>query len=102
MSKYVQLVQALESGIASVKFEKPVSRITLNFCQKTRAHGARHFWRKNIPQLQFMNPNVKFDVKLSQEKIKPSIELALPSGAKTLDITGLSSQDVVKKLLSSL
>ncbi|OLY81914.1 hypothetical protein AYI68_g3974 [Smittium mucronatum] len=102
MTKYTQLVHSLETGIASVKISQPVTSITLKFCQQTRSHGARHFWRKNMSQLQYMNPQVRFNVELSKEKIKPLLEIQAPSGLKTLDITGLNSSDIVKKLLSSL
>ncbi|PVU92466.1 hypothetical protein BB559_002876 [Furculomyces boomerangus] len=98
LSKYQQLVQGLESGFASIKLKDSVKALTLNICQQSRSHGARHFWRENLPQLYYMNPNVKFTVNNSKEKIKPSIELETNSGKKVLDITGLSSQDIVRKL----
>ncbi|PVU95092.1 hypothetical protein BB561_002055 [Smittium simulii] len=101
MNNFQKIVQKLETGSAAVKLNPGLKSLNLTFFTKSCAHGARYFWKKDLPKLMYNNPQAKFTVTIPEVSVKPSIEIELDSGKKVIDISGLNSDQVLKKVIES-
>ncbi|KAJ2494972.1 hypothetical protein GGI11_008613 [Coemansia sp. RSA 2049] len=98
--KIDQILARLENGLCATKLPSRVEQVTLTLSQRTRASGARHFWRKNLRQLQYANPALAIQVNYPREPCVPTLEIKFANaGVDSFNLTGMRSDDICKQFL---
>ncbi|KAJ2549098.1 hypothetical protein EV175_004574 [Coemansia sp. RSA 1933] len=98
--KIEKILAFLETGLGATKLSPKVQQVTLTLSQRTRASGARHFWREHLRRLQYANPELPIQVDFPREPCAPKLEIKFAdSPADTLSIAGMRSDDICKQFL---
>ncbi|KAJ2295672.1 hypothetical protein IWW55_005369 [Coemansia sp. RSA 2706] len=99
--KIDRILARLESGPAAARLLPNVQSLVLTLSQRTRAPGARHFWRTHLRQLQFANPDLPISVNYPREACEPSLEIRFSDAAPaSFALANLHSDDICRRLLA--
>ncbi|KAJ1935554.1 hypothetical protein EC988_008450, partial [Linderina pennispora] len=95
-----KILSALESGLGATRLSPNISGLTLTLSQRTRASGARHFWREHLRRIQFANPALPITVNYPREPCPPKLDIQFANASvETISVSGMKSEDICKKLL---
>ncbi|KAI9500216.1 hypothetical protein GGI25_005222 [Coemansia spiralis] len=98
--KIDRILGNLESGLGANKLSSKVQSLTLTLSQRTRASGARHFWREHLRRIQFANPNLPIHVNFPRELCTPKLDIQFTNAAvDSFSISGMKSDDICNQLL---
>ncbi|KAJ2878684.1 hypothetical protein GGI21_005249 [Coemansia aciculifera] len=101
--KIDRILATLEKGLGSaVKISPAVESVTLTLSQRTRASGARHFWRDHLRRIQFANPALPIQVNYPREPCMPKLEIKFSSvsDAQSFSVAGMRSDEIYKQFIS--
>ncbi|KAJ2006203.1 hypothetical protein GGI04_001009 [Coemansia thaxteri] len=99
--KIGRIMAILETGQGAVKVSPAVESVTLTLSQRTRASGARHFWREHLRRLQFANPKLVIEVNYPREPCMPKLEIKFANTAPhSFSVAGLRSDEIYKQFAS--
>ncbi|KAJ1651557.1 hypothetical protein GGF44_001963 [Coemansia sp. RSA 1694] len=101
--KIGRILATLESGLGSaVKVSPTVESVTLTLSQRTRASGARHFWREHLRRIQFANPALLIEVNYPREPCMPKLEIkfANAAAAQSFSVAGMRSDEIFKQFIT--
>ncbi|KAJ2721568.1 hypothetical protein GGI07_003859 [Coemansia sp. Benny D115] len=98
--KIGKILAKLEVGPGAVKLSPKVKAVTLTLSQRTRAPGARHFWRENLRRIQYANPALPIEVNYPREPCAPKLDIHFSDATtESLKISGLRSEEICKQFL---
>ncbi|KAI9469478.1 hypothetical protein LPJ78_000287 [Coemansia sp. RSA 989] len=98
--KIDRILARLETGSGATKLLPTVESLVLTLSQRTRAPGARHFWRENLRRIQYANPTLPIVVNFPRKPCQPSLEIKFTNAESTsFSLSQLSSEDICKRLL---
>ncbi|KAI8325667.1 hypothetical protein GQ54DRAFT_191332 [Martensiomyces pterosporus] len=98
--KIDRILARLETGLGATQLSPNVQSLTLTLSQRTRASGARHFWREHLRRLQYANPNLPIVVNYPREPCMPKLEIKFANAATdSLSVAGLPSDEICRRLL---
>ncbi|KAJ2778696.1 hypothetical protein H4R18_004447 [Coemansia javaensis] len=100
--KIDRILARLESGMGAVRLPPNVESLVLTLSQRTRAGGARHFWREHLRRLQYANPALRIEVNYPREPCAPTLDLRFAGSpaATTIALAGLRSDEICRRLLA--
>ncbi|KAJ1902797.1 hypothetical protein GGI09_007771 [Coemansia sp. S100] len=100
--KIGRILATLETGLGSaVKVSPAVESVTLTLSQRTRASGARHFWREHLRRIQFANPTLPIEVNYPREPCAPKLEIKFSSAAaQSFSLAGMRSEEIYKQFIT--
>ncbi|KAJ1647717.1 hypothetical protein J3B02_004398 [Coemansia erecta] len=95
-----RILSKLETGLGATRLSPSIRSVTLTLSQRTRAPGARHFWRENLRRIQYANPNLPIEVVYPREPCMPKLEIKFANSAvESFSISGMRSDEICRKLL---
>ncbi|KAJ1665445.1 hypothetical protein IW140_003414 [Coemansia sp. RSA 1813] len=95
-----RILARLETGLGATQLSSQVQKVTLTLSQRTRASGARHFWREHLRRLQYANPALPIQVNYPREPCLPKLEIKFADAAvDSFSISGMRSDDICKQFL---
>ncbi|KAJ2084107.1 hypothetical protein H4R24_000316 [Coemansia sp. RSA 988] len=98
--KIQRVLSRIDSGLGATKLPSSVAAVTLTLSQRTRASGARHFWREHLRRVQFANPLLPIVVNFPREPCIPNLEIKFADETiKSFSAQGMHSDDICKRFL---
>ncbi|KAJ2786891.1 hypothetical protein GGI15_001160 [Coemansia interrupta] len=98
--KIDKILAQLETGLGAARISPKVKSVTLTLSQRTRAPGARHFWREHLRRIQYANPSLPIAVNFPREPCMPKLEISFADAAvDSFSIAGMQSDEICRKLL---
>ncbi|KAJ1894278.1 hypothetical protein LPJ66_005285 [Kickxella alabastrina] len=98
--KIERILAQLETGLGAVKLSPKVKSVTLTLSQRTRAPGARHFWREHLRRIQYANPALPIEVSYPREPCLPKLEIKFSDAAvDSFSVAGLRSDEICRQLV---
>ncbi|KAJ2161832.1 hypothetical protein GGF46_001140 [Coemansia sp. RSA 552] len=99
--KIDRILARLETGLGAVKLAPAVQSVVLTLSQRTRASGARHFWREHLRRIQYANPSLPIVVNFPHEPCRPLLEIRYAdAAAHTIHVDGLHSDEICQRFLA--
>lgn len=100
----VERLNALSTGPAALRLPQNVSRLELRLQRHVNegSHGAKQFWRANLPPIQFYNPQLQISVKrYTSNNIQPELIVEFRDGSsKSVLAANKSTADLLQELIS--
>ncbi|KAJ1956966.1 hypothetical protein GGI12_005163 [Dipsacomyces acuminosporus] len=98
--KIDRILAKLETGLGATQLSSGVQSLTLTLSQRTRASGARHFWREHLRRIQYANPALPITVNYPREPCMPTLEIKYANAnTDSFSVAGLPSDEICKRLL---
>ncbi|KAJ1942000.1 hypothetical protein FBU59_003336 [Linderina macrospora] len=98
--KIDKILFALENGLGATRLSPKIAGLSLTLSQRTRASGARHFWREHLRRIQFANPALPITVNYPRDPCPSKLEIQFANASvESISLSGMKSDDICKKLL---
>ncbi|KAJ2346393.1 hypothetical protein GGF43_004993 [Coemansia sp. RSA 2618] len=90
----------LETGLGATKLLPSVQSVVLTLSQRTRAPGARHFWREHLRRIQYANPALPIVVNFPREPCPAQLEIKFSDASPvSFALAQMNSNEICKRLL---
>lgn len=98
--KIDKILAVLETGLGASKVPVKVQGLILTLSQRTRASGARHFWREHLRRIQYANPTLAIDVNYPREPCQPKLEIKFDNAnIDSFSVANMHSDEIYKAFL---
>lgn len=104
MQRQVAKLNSITTGAGAIRFPNDVSRLELRLNKLVNAQtiGAKHFWREDLPPIQFYNPQIPISVRRFEVANPRKSELIIEykdGSSKTLATENKPQSQILKELV---